>query len=122
MILWRVQHKKTGHGPYRHWMAEEAPELIHEMIQHHNRDPKCHPSPYNDGITEYADNMRCAFVSEADLREWFKGHLRDLANHGFVMAIVSVPYDNIRFGRIQAAYRDEVATVLHTVPLTKEAS
>ena len=122
MILRRVQHKETGHGPYRHWPNEEQPSPIYKMIQCHNGDRKHHPCPYNDGITEYADNMHCAFVSEADLREWFKGHLRDLADHGFVMAIVSVPYDNIRFGRIQAVYRDEVATVLHTIPLTREAS
>jgi len=87
MIVYRVEHKETGKGPYRGLHG------INAIYTAHNDD--AHPTIWEDIwdsretmialVDLYDVDSLCGFRSLRDLRKWFKGFLRLLKKHNFVI-------------------------------------
>lgn len=85
MIVYRVEHKETGEGPYR------GLHNIKAIYTAHNDD--AHPTIWEDvwdsrevmvALIDLGEAL-CGFRSLKDLRKWFKGFLRLLKKHDFVI-------------------------------------
>lgn len=85
MIVYRVEHKETGKGPYRGLQSVNAICTAHCASSHptlweeiwDSRELMVTLADYETGL--------CGFRSLRDLRKWFKGFLRLLKKHNFVI-------------------------------------
>lgn len=117
LMVYRVEHKITGKGPYRTPFSEEDVPKWAEMCQAH----QCggHSSPLLDGIETFNTADFCGFVSRKQLDKWFHGWKRWLTLWGYHIAVYEVPFDRVKFGRTQVAFEIDCCSRVDTLPLLR---
>lgn len=97
MIIYRVEHKDTGLGPYNHSWDEENAELEDKLQTEHSN--LSHPSMYEDfDIDMISRDHYFGFPSLTSLAEWFEGGwIGILIECGFIIREYNV--DNVLMGK-----------------------
>ena len=116
MQVFRVEHVKTGLGPYR---GNKRMGFCHN-------DPTQHPNVYGDKGFKNLDeddmgrNMAFGFTSLLSLRRWFNENDRvGLHKNGF--HIVTFEVQKVYVSTSQAVFSYESAKRLSTMPVLKGA-
>ena len=114
MIVWRMEHKETGIGPYQ----GSADHCIGRMWSDHT-DRENHPTPSDEigmrawqGSGAWAGEFYYGCATRAQLFEWFKGYLLGLWAAGYRPRAYTVPDDRVFTGRRQVTYLRSAATRL----------
>lgn len=105
-IVYRVEHKRTGDGPWTHygWSGFRS---------YDGHTPGDLPPPCEDGLGWPSSCEHCACASVSKLKRWFHDpHLRDLEEGGFVVRRYRVPRNMIRRGRHQVLFVREHSDVV----------
>lgn len=121
--LYRIQHKDSGIGPYRHefddglicrnsYRVFTVIELIRSDLDT-NLDSANHPTPPKDGISDdhILDHVRYGFKSLAKMRRWFTGNsaVYDLfEKHGFILMRYQVNGERLDGIRQSCARKDHL--------------
>lgn len=118
MKVWRVEHGRTGYGPY--WSrgaSGNLPERIRNELEgllgDHTWLSRV-PAPREDGTGPVKAGLeRCGFATMRQLRAWFwKAERRKLAELGFVLRQYDVPTDAVRRGHRQVVFPKAKATLV----------
>lgn len=114
MIIWRMEHKDTGLGPYQGL----GNERIWEMWREHG-GVETHPTPMGEpgmrawqGKSAWDGVYRYACTTRMQLFEWFKGYLLDLWGAGYRPRAYIVPDGMAFIGTRQVTYLHSAATRL----------
>lgn len=102
--VFRVEHSRTGEGPYN------SASALHDMAYAHC--DAAHPNLWHDFEDPYSitrDHF-FAFDSREALDSWFDGWHRQLAARGFVVTTYRVPADRVIHGRKQVVFERVAAT------------
>lgn len=96
MLVYRIEHKKDGIGPYRSY---EGGGFVRRMKDEHN-DSVYHKSPgceFNTIGKSFfmEDDMYCGFSSIKHLKIWFKGFRAAMRKNNYVLKIYNVPSLNV---------------------------
>jgi len=123
MRIYRVEHSRTHCGPYisSNWPASwtyEQRESMFEMEYDHSDDIDNHPTPWNDGIGYFGENMHCGFASLKSLDTWFEGFHDMLSSLNFVIAIYEVGKEFVEAGDRQVIFDLDSAKRIETISLT----
>lgn len=113
MRVYRLEHRETRKGPWRHGPYSLLRDAALEWYEHTNRHTDVHdtqgrrfPLPRQDGICrEWAsrDDVVCGCASEEQLAEWFPpGVQRALGGVGFVLAVYDATM--LQVGERQVAF------------------
>lgn len=105
MLVYRVEHAKHGHGPYRssEMVNEGCVKLSKELMDAFSLDT--HPVPCLDGIHDLDSEEYCGFESLYQLHDWFGRYLQDLHIAGYHVAVFDVPENTVRKGNKQVVFR-----------------
>lgn len=111
MLVWRVEHRDKGHGPYRpDPCAEKLVEFVNRMCEKHDGDDE-RVTPYRDPLlrnTPYDPSLVFGFRTLRELKWWFDGFLEDLKAHDYVIRRYRVPGEYVIVGSRQLIFlRDE---------------
>lgn len=108
MLVYRVEHKEYGCGPYtirehinNDWYDKEYDEHpLAKIANRHNSKPTVWPGPMRDNITFHADweNHHFGFSSIWRLKIWFAGFLKLMKRYDFVIAVYNVPNKYVEYG------------------------
>ncbi len=107
MIAYRVEHPRSGKGPYRTGHTDDHKCYGTYLCDKHNGDPSKWPSPSEDGITITGSDRRqykFGFESLRDLRQWFRTELDSLHELGFVIALFDTQHPCTQVGSRQVAF------------------
>lgn len=69
MLVWRIEHKTTGLGPYRSPDAIDAYTIFNNPSLH--SDQTIWPAPYMDLDRYIKEDEFCGFPSKSDIFKWF---------------------------------------------------
>ena len=110
MFVFRVEHKKTGIGPYRHETSS-----LYEMRHAHSDEE--HPGWWIDSILVDA-NYYAGFSNPNKLISWFWGFFPDLKREGFHVVIYEVHPKNVEIGvsKKQLAFKDGIFVKAYSIP------
>lgn len=111
MLVFRVEHKQTGIGPYHNETSS-----LSEMRQAHSDEE--HPSWRSD-LRLVDANYYAGFSNPNELIYWFWGFFSDLTNQGFHVAIYEVNPENVEIGlsEKQLAFKDGVFVNAYSIPI-----
>ena len=93
-----MEHKETRIGPYQQVSGTPLYEMCGQHAAMH------HPTPYNDGIETMTWDEYCGFVSREAIDKWFHGWKTKLHKHGYHIAVYEVPFELVKFGRLQVVF------------------
>lgn len=111
--VFRVETQRGGCGPY---VKSEHYDTLADMFEAH--EDAEHPSPKKDPYLEYiADDEYCGFSTVEALDDWFDGYHDVLAECGYVIAVYSVPYTDVRYGSQQCLFRRGDAVPSRVMPM-----
>lgn len=124
MIVYRVEHRKTGDGPYfkKSYIYAELQDLLNDE---HN-DHELYPAFQYDGITEAETfkkkSHRSGFSDKLKAASWFKGFGIKLSDNNFVIAVYEVDEQDVIHGNSgkQLAFNIEKAELLRAEPIDFE--
>ena len=111
MLVYRVEHKKDGMGPYRSY---EGGSFVRKMKDKHN-DSDYHKTPNSEFHRNKSfymeEDMYCGFNSIKSLKIWFKGFRAAMRKNKYVLKVYKAPSKNIlcvgsETGQV-VFYRDE---------------
>ena len=97
--VYRVEHRKTGFGPY--YITEHRCGAI---ARHLSSDLSNHPMPDEDGLGRVESCELCGFRSIAQMQLWFKGAFYDIKLFNRVIRRYLVPKEYVRYGRHQVVF------------------
>lgn len=112
-LIWRIENENEN-GPYGQCYFGPS----------HN-DMDTHPSPYKDlaADPEHPDALppylainhyeKCGSASLRELREWFEGHGKRLADKDFKVVALAVDDVHVRLGQRQLVFNRDKARVIH---------
>lgn len=104
MLVYRVEHPETGRGPYTHAAYKN---VNCESYGIDGLSSKKRPMPYSDGLGYDYEHPghRFGFHDYRKLANWFsKEDKQNLAKHGFVCRVYSVPKKHVRLGSKQLTF------------------
>lgn len=78
MLIYRIEHKESGKGPYTSYGWNNKPVVVNQMFRHHNRDLDNKPCAWQDIDGWNSSVMFCACESLEQLEEWFDGYFDDM--------------------------------------------
>jgi hypothetical protein len=112
MLVYRVEHKEIGCGPYCPMLYKHVE--LHNMAVVHN--DRTHPTLLEEHI-QHISNWRHGFDSLEKLLTWFDGWFDTLARHNFHIAV----YDAQEFKRapIQCIFDPMESLLLDTITFDK---
>lgn len=118
MLIYRVEHKDTGEGPYSYDMHKTyTDERI--KIMGASQDRETHPSVWFDiHPSQCALNPLdyfCGFDSIEALLIWFAGWYDTLQSNGFIVSIYDAQYTN--HGTYQSTFHKPTATIVSKVSI-----
>lgn len=97
-IVYRVECNE-GYGPYR------SPNTSSDWRHHPHACSTRHPTPWEDGITEFGDDHLCGFAYMHHLEDWFHPlELAALTLRGFRLATYEIDSRMIRYGHRQCMF------------------
>lgn len=111
MYLYRVQHRRTGVGPY-----DNPLDIAYQLNVAHSSGAKGRPSPSNDGI-DYHKGLRCAMLTLDSLLWWFEGFHSRLDHYGFEIVKVKAPKRAVKIGKTQVMYDPALSTIVKHLPI-----
>lgn len=117
MLIYRIEHAKTGAGPY------EAGELLSDfefeewcelaVFSRFSGGPTKHPSPAMDGFEHVRDEEYFGFGSPEQLAAWFgESFVAEAAEAGFVVSVYDVPARFVRKGGRQILFEKSRARLV----------
>lgn len=117
MLVYRVQHKETGLGPY-HPQTEECKLLKRRLCDSH--DDIMNPALCDAFNTADADRIIkneyvFGFLSLEELYTWFDGFIQDLCQCGYEIVIYDVGDDCVCIGHKQVAFNVVMAQRLKPI-------
>lgn len=128
MLIYRIQHKRFKHGPYRHTVRSDWAVRSHATEKHPNyledsklkRNLKKHKLLKKDEFD--AHHLKFGFQSLKELCQWFNFHERKkLAKLGFELVSYYVPDKFVVKGNSQIMYfrkyarRKQILSWKHTI-------
>lgn len=110
MLVYRVEHKQTGIGPYHNKTSS-----LYKMKKAHSDEE--HPSWWIDLIAVNV-NYYAGFSNPNELISWFSGFFSDLKKEGFHVAIYEVYPENVEIGlfKKQLAFKDGIIVNACSIP------
>lgn len=119
MLVYRVEHKRHRHGPYRceNLKTKKCKDLAWALLGDHDSDFE-HPCPQEEGIL-MRERDYCGFISIEQAVEWFDGWLDRLHFAGYCLAVFEVPEDYVKLGERQAVFPRESYKRVDTLLLTE---
>ncbi len=107
--VYRIEHRESGDGPYRHFPQEYE---VLDVLELHQHNKSRWPGPKDDGLAGPADDDELyGFKSMAQLEEWFdEGTLDVLREHGFVLKEYET--DQVEYGNKQVLFTRRTAKCL----------
>lgn len=125
MLIWRVEHKETGMGPYQSCYDGEYENYDGEYEKHfdnftnhlgctHSDDN--HPSVVRDiherSAFKHNSTYYCGFESYESYCAWFNKFFSILDLHGYHLCIYSIDEEYVQFGWKQVAFDKYKATLI----------
>lgn len=112
MQVYRIEHKQSGIGPYRH--GDDIPSSAVRYP-----DP-IHPPPFDDGMPSLPDgwnvrNARFAFESMGALWQWFSAYCKYIKGKGYVVATYEA--ERVQKGCKQLAFDKRHAKKIAVTPI-----
>jgi hypothetical protein len=95
MIVYRIEHKEYGWGPYKDG------SLGKKLCDSHFNEDK-HPCFAEDGITrnpDFSGRHVAGFDSEEKVVAWFEGYGKHLKRNGYKIAVYNVDDADVIFGK-----------------------
>lgn len=92
-IIYRVEHKETGIGPYRN----HGHIIKNHMYMVWAHEDSEHPSPSEDDL-QIDSSYYFGFTSLMDLKRWFKGWLTLLYKSGYKVVEYKCPANQVKVG------------------------
>jgi hypothetical protein len=123
--LWRIEHPDDGDGPFA--VVDKSGFRRPHVRRSRDGDwvhPVNMPGPYDDRRLRIGevpdwyrnDNMRFAYPTARELLRWWSGWaLMEATRQGYVVRLLSVPWERHIRMRTQCIYHVPHATVLHTM-------
>lgn len=114
MIIYRIEHKRTGKGPYRHGRQRVSPYNIYGdpyLEDRLNRGVNKHPTPREEGLGR-TDHDLCGFTSVRQLDAWFEDTIWAIFDLGYRVSIYSVPRGHTKRGRKQCLFDSRHAELI----------
>lgn len=111
MYLYRVQHRRTGVGPYHSWNR-----LADTLCGAHSKGLRYRPLPQSDDIWPI-ETYRCAMLSLESLLWWFEGFHSRLDHYGFEIVKVKAPKRSVKIGKTQVMYDPALSTIVKHLPI-----
>jgi hypothetical protein len=104
MKVFRIEHPKTGRGPYQHHgYSTQRPRVYGQKMSEYAYGPHA-PTPWDDGF-DFAETDVFGFVSLHQLRSWFCRDVRvAIKRCGFVVSVYDVDPEYVKQGRKQCAF------------------
>lgn len=126
MKVWRIEHKDSGLGPWRHRPYRVGIDAFLTTLSENvsiKHDPDNHPGPDQDGHSlqqAFERSYLClngyhfGFPSLSMARYWFnnKRGREAMTQIGFVLHQYEVPKSDVLIGNTQIAFRKQRATLL----------
>lgn len=107
MIVYRVEHKKDGNGPYVERDDVSLDSALNYFMKVTTK-PNRHPLPYYDGICtdKVTQEHFCGFESEEALKAWFSEKwLKFLYSYDFTVYQYKVLKKKVLFGKKQLMFK-----------------
>lgn len=122
MLVYRVEHRDGGFGPYHIESArisDQDDELRRRAVANHEVDEE-RPRPFQDGLIRIMAEEFCCFASLETLGEWFDGDSLDLLYRaGYGVFSFEVDEQFVRHGKRQALFvRGEAVLVGELEPVS----
>lgn len=126
MLIYRVEHAQYRNGPYTitglltddedgtpWWEYPDKEALSNLSTALHDShswglDADTHPCPEEDGIIINSGDV-CGFASMNDLRMWFEGFDKRLADNDFKVYVYKVLKKKVQVGSMQVVFNPEDA-------------
>ena len=112
MYIYRVQHRKTGIGPY-----QSDSGFSFALTHAHNSGILERPAPEEDGLMGYSRSLLCAMPSLESLLWWFEGFHSRLDHYGFEIVKVRAPKRAVKTGKTQVMYDPALSTIVKHFPI-----
>lgn len=117
MLVYRVEHKDTGIGPYHsrfdaNFSSESQRQLENILndffFKRHHVDPS---DDMGDGTSFNLYGWKFGFKDEKSLTKWFDHHrgIKGLQNLGFVVRVYEAPNQQVKQMKSQIAYHPSSA-------------
>ncbi len=121
MLVYRVEHKKTGTGPYVSCKLPQEARYIASQLNSAHSCSSDHPVVVWDmidgGEFKFQRNMYCGFPSIERLLKWFGGFTPQLGRHGFVIRVYEANSVFFTASGLQIAFRKAYAKPVKTILL-----
>lgn len=127
MLVYRVQHRENGYGPYSHLRFDNQPRCWvagKKITRHHNTSGE-HPSVKEDvpGLCHWfepmPDHLFCGFRSQSELLHWFRGHENRLVWAGYIVAAYDVDISHVKFGSKQLVFDMSKAKLVKRISIKR---
>lgn len=106
MLVYRIESKKFGWGPYCRYWSDESRSVklvVPDLASDRN------PTPWTDGIKKTGlynnETYRHGFIDTKKLRAWFVGkERRALKKAGYVCNVYRIPKKHVLEGKKQVVF------------------
>ena len=115
MKIYRVEHIKTGKGPYHRDdddnISATEREIILKLHNKHSKNRKTHPGPGSDGIYGFTSGHLFGCPTLPILHKWFWGFWNYFKRMNFQIVEYTVPDDTVIIGvsGLQVAFKKLLA-------------
>lgn len=117
MLVWRVEHRDGGHGPYRpEPLSDSLVKFVDKLCEKHDSDPE-RITPFHDPVLRYVPydiGLVFGFRTLRELKWWFEGFHEDLKAHGYVVRRYSVRKEFVTVGTRQLTFFKDEAELIDT--------
>lgn len=87
MLVWRIEHKESGIGPYREDDSRNVWKILNKDFSYHS-DQDVRPAPIRDLDRYIEEDEYCGFHSKRAIFEWFeKEEVVALMKHNYRIKI-----------------------------------
>lgn len=123
MLVYRVEHKETGTGPYVSGMLPPKAQRIASKLNSAHAACDDHPVVTWDMMADgnfnfnFKKNMFCGFPSIERLLKWFAGFTPQLGRYGFVVRVYDTKTVFFTQSGLQLAFRKDYAKPVKTILL-----
>lgn len=116
MLVYRVEHKKTGTGPYVSGMLPPQSQGIARELNSAHSGCSMHPVVTWE-IEHFNRDMYCGFSCIEKLLQWFRGYTPRLGVHGFVIRVYEAKTVFFAPSGLQIAFRKRGKKIVREISL-----
>ncbi len=122
MLVYRVEHVKTGTGPYVSCMLPRKAKLLARKLNDAHGMCDDHPSiridiHNGDFWGKFSRKQYCGFTCIENLLQWFAGYTHLMGEYGFVIRVYEAKNINFTSSGKQIAFAKSRAKKLREIPL-----